>query len=293
MALSELTPEDVDKFLVGKAAAGLSRSYVRRMRMILTDALRHAERRGLVPHNAASLSVMPRTPPPAPRRSLTAAEAQALLEAAKGERWEALIVLGLTAGLRPGELTGLLWEDLELDALPPKAKVSGSMKRRPDSSLYRDTVKRSRAGLRTVALPPVAVEALRAHRHRQASDRVAVGPRWQDHGLVFTSETGTPIDPAHLRRMFKRVAKKAGIEGASMPYLLRHSAVSLLLDAGAGIEEVADLLGDEPTTLHRHYRHRVRPVAFGHESGTTTRSLVRRTPLQAPHLHFLGRGGGT
>ena len=154
MALSELTPEDVDKFLVGKAAAGLSGSYVRRMRMILTDALRHAERRGLVPHNAASLSVMPRTPPPAPRRSLTAAEAQALLEAAKRERWEALIVLGLTAGLRPGELTGLLWEDLELDALPPKAKVSGSMKRRPDSSLYRDTVKRSRAGLRTVALPP-------------------------------------------------------------------------------------------------------------------------------------------
>ena len=72
---------------------------------------------GLVPHNAASLSVMPRTPPPAPRRSLTAAEAQALLEAAKGERWEALIVLGLTAGLRPGELTGLLWEDLELDAV--------------------------------------------------------------------------------------------------------------------------------------------------------------------------------
>ena len=43
VALSELTPEHVDKFLVGKAAAGLSRSYVRRMRMILTDALRHAE----------------------------------------------------------------------------------------------------------------------------------------------------------------------------------------------------------------------------------------------------------
>jgi site-specific recombinase XerD len=76
--------------------------------------------------------------------------------------------------------------------------------------------------------------------------------------------------------MFKRVAKKAGIEGASMPYLLRHSAVSLLLDAGAGIEEVADLLGDEPTTLHRHYRHRVRLVADA--------SLLMQDVLATPNL---------
>jgi integrase len=57
------------------------------------------------------------------------------------------------------------------------------------------------------------------------------------------------------------VAKNAGLEPTGMvPYLLRHSAVSLLLDAGAPIEEVADLLGDDPQTLYRHYRHRIRPV---------------------------------
>ena len=36
--------------------------------------------------------------------------------------------------------------------------------------------------------------------------------------------------------------------------------VSLLIDGGAGIEEVADLTGDDPGTLYRHYRHKVRPV---------------------------------
>ena len=45
-----------------------------------------------------------------------------------------------------------------------------------------------------------------------------------------------------------------------VPYLLRHSAVSLPLDAGSPIEEVADLLGDNPQTVYRHCRHRVRPV---------------------------------
>ena len=56
------------------------------------------------------------------------------------------------------------------------------------------------------------------------------------------------------------MAKKAGVD-VSFPYLLRHTAVSLLIDAGKSIETVADMLGDDPRTLYRHYRHRVRPVA--------------------------------
>ena len=133
------------------------------------------------------------------------------------------------------------------------------MKRRPDGSLYRGDVKRSSAGERTIALPGLAAAALRAHKARQASERLAAGDLWVDRGLVFTTETGTPLDPSNVRKMFAKIAAKAGIED-SFPYLLRHSAVSLLLDAGAGIEEVADLIGDDPRTLYRHYRHRVRPV---------------------------------
>jgi site-specific recombinase XerD len=53
--------------------------------------------------------------------------------------------------------------------------------------------------------------------------------------------------------------------------MLRHSAVSLLLDNGASIEEVADLLGDDPRTLYRHYRHKVRPVA---EAATRMEGLL-------------------
>ena len=166
---------------------------------------------------------------------------------------------GLTLGLRPGELTGLLWSDLSLDGEPPTLSVSGSMKRRPDSTLYRGEVKRSSNGLRTIALPGFVVDALRAHRKRQAEERLRLGEGWADLGLVFCSEIGTPLDPANVRKVFSRVAKKAGIEG-TVPYTLRHSAASLLVDSGVGLEAVADLLGDDPRTLLRHYRHRVRPV---------------------------------
>ncbi len=258
--LDKLTAEDIDRFLAAKAEAGLSRTYVARLRTLLADALRHAERRGFVNRNAAALSVMPRTKPATPRRSLSPSEARAFLEAAKGERLEALISLGMTLGLRPGELTGLLWSDLDLGAEPPTLTVSGSMKRNPDGSVYRGEVKRSRSGLRTIALPPLALEAVRSHRKRQAEERLRAGEEWSDNGLMFASENSTPLDPSDLRRTFARVAKKACVD-VSFPYLLRHTAVSLLIDAGKSIETVADMLGDDPRTLYRHYRHRVRPVA--------------------------------
>ncbi len=136
------------------------------------------------------------------------------------------------------------------------------MKRRPDSSLYRGAVKRSRAGERALAVPAALAAALVDHRRGQAEERLALGDLWTDEGLIFPSERGTPLDAANVRRTFARVARRAGIDDRNTPpYLMRHTAVSLLLDEGASIEEVADLLGDHPETLHRHYRHRVRPVA--------------------------------
>jgi integrase len=279
LRLDKLTPERVDRLLAAKAADGKAKSTVNRIRSVLADALNFAQGRGLVARNVAALSVMPKLDPPAARRSMTPDEARALMAAAKGERLEGLVVVGLVVGLRPGELTGLLWSDLELDGTPPTLTVSGALKREPSREgkgyeLNRGAVKRSTAGRRTVALPPVAVDALRAHRARQAAERLAAGELWEDQGLVFSSEIGTPLDPSNVRRTFRRVAARAGLD-ARFPYLLRHTAVSLLIDAGAGIEEVADLLGDDPRTLYRHYRHKVRPVA---EAATRMQDVLAPAP---------------
>jgi integrase len=235
-----------------------SRNSVVRVRSVLADVLRHAERRGFVGRSAAALAVLPVCDAPVERRSLTAAEARRLLEAARGDRLEALVFCGLTLGLRPVELTGLLWSGVKLD--DATLCVSGSMKRRADGRLELGDVKRSTAGQRTIAMPPSLVAAMRAHWCRQAGERLTAGAAWSNQDLVFCTEIGTPLDPSNVRRTFRRVASRAGLD-ASFPYLLRHAAASLLIDAGKSVEEVADLFGDNPRTLYRHYRHRVRPVA--------------------------------
>ena len=78
---------------------------------------------------------------------------------------------------------------------------------------------------------------------------------------IQLSATAEGRGPSLIRAssVIRRIAKRGGIEDA-VPYLLRHSAASLLIDQGVSIEVVADLLGDDPKTLYRHYRHRVRPV---------------------------------
>jgi integrase len=72
---------------------------------------------------------------------------------------------------------------------------------------------------------------------------------------VFTTALGTPVDPSNLRKGLARIAVRAGLEPV-LTYELRHSAASILIDAGATVEEVSDLLGNLPQTVHRHYRHR-------------------------------------
>ena len=119
--------------------------------------------------------------------------------------------------------------------MPPSIAVWRSVR------LHGDT-KTEKSG-RTLALPRNAVTALREHRKWQAEARLAAGPLWLDTGLVFTTSVGTPLDASHVRRDFRALCKKAGIEGVWAPRELRHTFVSVMSVSGVAVEEIARLAG--------------------------------------------------
>jgi integrase len=129
--------------------------------------------------------------------------ARRLLSAAKEDRLHALYAVALAIGLRKGEVSALRWSDVDLEA--GTLRVSGTMKRMTGQGLLRDEPKTSRSR-RTVPLPDVCVDALRAHRLAQAQERLAQGSRWHDLGYVFTTTLGTPLDPRNLTRQFQAAA---------------------------------------------------------------------------------------
>lgn len=125
--------------------------------------------------------------------------------------------------------------------------------------LGKEKTKKSR---RTLKLPAPTVDALRRQRAIQARWRLAAGPRWQDLGLVFSTRVGTAINAANLRRLVRRLARLAALEGGWTPYeLFRHSAASILRALGVPKEEIAENLGHNGTRmLDTVYLHEIVPV---------------------------------
>jgi integrase len=99
---------------------------------------------------------------------------------------------------------------------------------------------------RTLALPQTAVTALRVHRKWQAEAPLSAGPLWQDTGglvFMFTTSVGMPLDAPDVRRDFRALCKKAGIERVWAPRQLRHTFVSVMSESCVAVEEIARLAG--------------------------------------------------
>ena len=140
------------------------------------------------------------------------AQAEAVLAAVKGSRMEAYVVVSLLTGARTEELRALTWDHVDLvgrlDAtppVPPHLAVWRSVRTGGDT--------KTRRSRRTLALPQRCVEALKEQQEQQHRDRERAGSAWVQHGLVFTTSLGTPLDHADVRRGFRTaIAGAAGVD---------------------------------------------------------------------------------
>jgi integrase len=251
--LRELSADDIDKWLADKAQI-LSTRTLREVRSVLKRAVTRAQARDKVKRNVVLLCDVPQGRAGRPSKSLTLAQAEALLDAAEGTSLHAYIVMSLLTGARTEELRPLTWSHVDLGSDPPFIMVWRSVRAGGETK-----TKKSR---RTLALPQRCVDALRAHEERQEQIRRAAGSRWQDNDLVFPSRVGTPADASHIRRSFRKVVAAAGLDSHDWtPRELRHSFVSLLSDAGVPIEQISRLVGHSgTTTTEMIYRKQIRPV---------------------------------
>jgi integrase len=225
----------------------------------LTRAIRHAEARDLVGRNVATLVETPKGQAGRPSNSLTLEQASALLAAAEGTRMHAYIALCLATGIRTEEARALRWEHVDFGdpAAQPPVPASAAVWRSVRS--HGDT--KTDKSRRTLGLPQMAVDALRAHKDRQVQERLAADGQWSDHDLVFSTRTGGALDAANVRREFKAACRAAKIGERWTPRELRHSFVSLMSSSGVPVEEIARLAGHANTrTTEVVYRRELRPV---------------------------------
>jgi len=265
--LTDLTAGNVQQALTAMASRSSTRT-VQIAHNVLVRAIRQAERDDLVARNVAALVKPPKGKGAGrPSKSLTLEQAGALMTAARGTRLDAYITLSLLTGLRTEEVRALRWDHVVAwvaGQWEPVSQVGFDHEQlavfvwRADRSGGDTKTPRSR---RTLALPRRCAEALREHRVRQAEDRLAAAPLWQDHGLVFSSAVGTPMDDHNVRRQFRVITEAAGLGTTWVPRELRHTFVSLLSAHGVPVEAIALLAGHNQTsTTELVYRHQIVPA---------------------------------
>lgn len=242
--LDRLQPEHVETFYTSALADGLAPASVLQCHRILSRALKVAVQRGRIARNVCTLVDAPSLD----RREvepLTAEDARRILATAEGRRNAARWSVALALGLRQGEALGLRWPDVDFDA--GSLTVRQALQRIAGRGLVLVPPK-SRAGRRTIALPPQLVVALRAHRTAQLEERLQAGDRWEDREFVFAQPNGRPVDPRGDNREWKTLLVDAGVRDARL-HDARHTAATLMLLQGVPARVAMQVLGHSQVSL--------------------------------------------
>ena len=225
--LHRLAPQQIQAFYTRMVNKGLAPKTVRNTHGVLHKALDNAVKWGILPRNVCDAV----TPPRVPRKeqtALTKEQARILLEEVKAQRLEALLALGITTGIREGELLALRWRDIDFEdrSVQVKRQVGyytgyGRLESEP----------KTEKGRRSLTLSSFVLDILKQHKAHQEEQRREVGSAWIEKDLVFTNAQGDFYSASTLRKVFRRFL--ASIDLPRMRFHdLRHSAATILLVTG-------------------------------------------------------------
>jgi integrase len=247
--LQKLSPGQLNRLyteLLESGARGgkpLGAETTRKVHRLMHRALRDGVKWGRVARNVATSA----DPPRAERTEVQAwspAEVGKFLSHVSDDRLAALWTLLLTSGLRRAEALGLTWADVDLEEC--RLTVRQTLAYVGTQAVISETkTARSR---RLVVLAPVTVAALKAHRARQAQDRLAIRSAYRETGLVFTHIDGTSLKPATVSRIFDRLVSEVDVPRITL-HGTRHTWATLALLEGIPAKVVAELLGHSSTRV--------------------------------------------
>ena len=228
--------QQLRRWLAHLSTRGYARSSISRKAAAVRSFYRFAARRGLVSKNPASMLSGPRVPallPPV----LKAGEASRLVEAPVADdpwtmRDRAVLELLYAAGLRVSELCDLDVDDLDLDRRRVRVMGKGSKERE-------------------VPIGDSAADALQAY---LSGARTATAAQGSGHAL-FLNRRGKRLGPRNVRALVEKYRREILAGRRVSPHTLRHSFATHLMEGGADIRAVQELLGHASLATTQRYTH--------------------------------------
>jgi integrase len=256
--LQKLTEEEVEAWhaqllTAGRhdGAGGIATRTVKDAHRVLSKALDEAVRHKLVPRNVCALQRPPKVVSEE-MRILSPEQVVGFPALLDGYEIAAVSVTALFTGMRRGELLGLDWDNVDLDA--KLIKVRKSLEETDEGGLQCKPPK-TKAGKRDITLPDIIVETLQAHRKRLLERRLQLGlGKLGKDDLVFPDWEGSPQRPDSFSSRWSELSRKLKL-GVSF-HELRHTHASQLIDAGVDVVTISKRLGHaSPTITLSIYAH--------------------------------------
>lgn len=242
--VQSLTPTQIESFYSdlldhGRAdGTGLSPKTVRNTHTVLRKALSDAQRLGLVYRNAADAARGPSVERPE-FRVWSSDELRQFFATAESDRLGAAFVMLATTGLRRGEVLGVRWRDLDLDARTLSVVQTIT---NVDGKLVFGKPKTSKS-VRLISIDERTASLIRQHRRSQREEQIAMGPDWGNDGdLAFTDEAGDPIRPEWFSKEFGRLVATSGVPRIRL-HDVRHTYATIALKTGIPAKVVSEHLG--------------------------------------------------
>lgn len=247
-ALAKLAPEDLDLFYAtlltegrkqaGGTSRGLATKTVRNIHVMLSKAFADAARKGIVARNVASLADAPSAQ--ASRKdeikAWNASQLATFLDAVRSHRLHPAFHLTAHTGMRRGEVLGLRWQDLDLDA----SRLSVRQALVEVAYVVHMSDVKTDTGRRTIDIDPGTVDVMKAWHIERSEERGGIEPRGED--LVFSKPDGSWIHPQSFSQVLDRKVAKLDVPTISL-HDLRHTHATLLLKAGVPVKVVSERLG--------------------------------------------------
>jgi integrase len=216
---------------------GLSVKTVRNVHGTLHKALEDAVRWGRLPRNPADQADPPKGASPE-MRVWSPEQVRRFLEAVEGERLYAAWRVSAMTGVRRGELLGLRWSNVDLDA----GRINVRQIRTMVGNEVVTSTPKTKQAVRTLALDGGTVAALRAYKRAQQEERLALGAGYPRTEIVFTNADGTLVHPVRFMRWFEQRVARSGLSAIRL-HDLRHSYATALLREGVPLKVVSQRLG--------------------------------------------------
>ena len=250
MRMVDLTSRAVQQWMLDLSSKDHSANTINGARRILFGLCKHAARQGVIQFNPVGAT------DPVRRQGIeqtqvqnpwTSEEITKVLDNLEDSRLDCFLHLMLHTGMRPGEVLGLRWEDLDQDKTMITVRHTLKQERliTPEGKgvvrLVLNDPKTAHSH-RDINISAALRNALDRQQMTQSTDRMIAGPNWKETGHVITTSAGTPFSASNLRQVYITYLKTIGVRYIRF-HDIRHSFAVLALDRGALLEQLSQTLG--------------------------------------------------